>query len=248
MKHFAKLLYLVLYLLFLCSVFILFAVIQNSFVKSLLSYLSLFVALVTGSLLYLLAMRKQGPTALQSTDQNQIVTDETIEANTAQSSEETSEDQEIQIDIQKLLPSRTLGIEKYTEELLQNMADPFNIVQGLVYLKNPNEDMFHCYGQYAYFSENKPAEFRTGESLPGQAVKNKIIVTLSDIPDKFMTIASGLGKSNPRHLIFVPLKNQDDVVGLIEYATFEPLTDKQHKALEGVSKRVADTIIKHFKK
>jgi hypothetical protein len=63
-----------------------------------------------------------------------------------------------------------------------------------------------------------------------------------------MTIASGLGKSNPKHLIFVPLINQEEVIGLIEYAAFESLTEKQLKALEGISKKVADTIYKHLKK
>ena len=248
MRHFTKLLYSIVFILFLCSVFILFAAIQNALAKSILPYLSIFTALITGSLLYSLAMQKQERSTLLPDTQNQTADDKILETSPAQSSEETASEEETQIDTQKLLPSRTLGIEKYMEELLQNMANPFNIVQGLVYLKNPNEDLFQCFAQYAYFSENKPVEFRTGESLSGQAVKNKVIVTLSDIPDKYMTIASGLGKSNPKHLIFIPLKSQDEVVGLIEYATFGPLTDKQYKALESISKKVADTIIKHLKK
>jgi len=59
---------------------------------------------------------------------------------------------------------------------------------------------------------------------------------------------SGLGKSKPRQLVFVPLKNQDEVVGLIEYATFEPITEKHQKALDEISKKVADTIVKLLKK
>jgi transcriptional regulator with GAF, ATPase, and Fis domain len=175
------------------------------------------------------------------------VIDENIEAQ-APTTEENLVETEALIDIQKLLPSRTLGIEKFAEEMLQNMANPFSMVQGLFYVKNPNEDLFHCYAQYAYFSEDKPVEFRTGETLPGQAVKNKTVVSLSNIPDQYMTIASGLGKSNPKQLVFVPLKSQDDVVGLIEYASFEPLSEKQFKALEGISKKVADVIVKHLKK
>lgn len=248
MKHLAKLLYSIIYVLFLCSVFILFAAIQNASEKSVLSMISIFVILLAGSFLYVIVMRKQDATIFQIEDQSQVASDETQDVNPQRSSDETPNDQETLIDVQKLLPSRTLGLEKYTEELLQNMANPFHMVQGLVYMKNPNEDLFHCYAQYAYFSENKPAEFRTGEALPGQAVKNKIIVSISDIPDKFMTVASGLGQSNPRHLVFVPLKTQEEVVGLIEYATFETLTDTQYKALESVSKKVADTMSKHLKK
>ena len=71
---------------------------------------------------------------------------------------------------------------------------------------------------------------------------------LNNIPDNYMTIVSGLGKSKPRQLVFVPLKNQDEVVGLIEYATFEPITEKHQKALDEISKKVADTIVKLLKK
>jgi hypothetical protein len=246
MKDSIKLLYSGIYILFLLTAFTLFAVIKNTPGGTVLSYLSIFIILVLGSLLYFLAVNKPSSDGISTKSNNQEPADKQqdipgpVEVNVME--------EEAQIDIQKLMPPRTLGIEKYGEELLRNMADSFNMVQGLFYMKDPVEDLFHCNAQYAYFSENKPVEFRPGETLPGQAVKNKTIVSINNIPDQYTTIASGLGKSNPKQLVFVPLKNQDDVVGLIEYATFEALSEKQMKALEGISKKVADTIIKHLKK
>ena len=248
MRHNTKLLYSVIYILFLLAIFLLFAAIKNASGGTFSSYISIFVVLILGSLLYGIAVKKQESTNKETNTEDKSIVDATEENNLNQLTEEKTGEVENQIDIQKLLPSRTLGIEKYTEELLQNMASNFNIVQGLFYIKNPNEDLFHCYAQYAYFSENKPVEFRTGETLSGQAVKNKTIVSISNIPDQYMTIASGLGKSNPKQLVFVPITNQEEVIGLIEYATFEPLAEKHFNALEGISKKVADIISKHFKK
>jgi len=248
MRHNTKLLYSGIYTLFLLAIFLLFAAIRNASGGTLWSYISVFVVLILGSVLFGMAIKKQGTASHKIDTEDQTTIDVTEENNLDQLTEEKTVEIENQIDIQKLLPSRTLGIEKYTEELLQNMASNFNIVQGLFYIKNPNEDLFHCYAQYAYFSENKPVEFRTGETLSGQAVKNKTIVSVNNIPDQYMTIASGLGKSNPKQLVFVPIKNQEDVIGLIEYATFEPLDEKHFNALEGISKKVADIISKHFKK
>jgi transcriptional regulator with GAF, ATPase, and Fis domain len=162
--------------------------------------------------------------------------------------EETIQEVENEIDIQKLLPAKPTEMNRFAEEVLHNMADEFNIMQALFYIKSPAKDSFSCNAQYAYFSETKPKNFKTGETLPGQAVKNKTIVVLNNIPDNYMTIVSGLGKSKPRQLVFVPLKNQDEVVGLIEYATFEPITEKHQKALDEISKKVADTIVKLLKK
>lgn len=247
MRHFTKLLYSGIYTFFLLAVLLQFAAIQNASGKSWLGYLSIFMILLFGSMLFLMAVQKPEVGSNDSSSIVDLTNNEPTEAQ-VDTSEDKPTNTEEQIDIQKLMPSRTLAIEKFTEEMLQNMANPFKMVQGLFYVKNPNEDLFHCYAQYAYFSENKPAEFRTGEALPGQAVKNKMIVSLNNIPDHYMTIASGLGKSTPRQLVFVPVKNQDEVVGLIEFATFEPLSDKQNIALEGISKKVADVIIKHLKK
>jgi hypothetical protein len=155
---------------------------------------------------------------------------------------------EKEIDIKLLLPSASTQIDKYTDEVLQNMGEPFGIVQGLLYLKNPTQDFFECSATYAYFSDQNPEPFKSGETLPGQAVKNKTLVILNNIPDNYMTIVSGLGKSLPKQLVFVPLKHQDEVVGLIEYATFELITDKQQKALDAISKKIADAIVKLLKK
>jgi len=245
MKDNAKLVNSGIYILFLLTVFILFAAIKNTS-GTILTYTSIFMILFLGSLFYYFSIRKPD---VEADVLKTIQVTEEIKNEISDKVEESKViEEESQIDFQKLLPSKTLGIEKYSEELLQNMAQSFTMVQGLFYIKNPNEDLFHCYAQYAYFSEEKPIEFRVGETLPGQAVKNKTIVSLGNIPDQYMTIASGLGKSNPRQLVFVPIKSLEEVVGLIEYATFEPLSDKQYKALEGISKKVADAINKHFKK
>ena len=245
MMHLKRYLLPITFILLLISAFALFAILQNASFKSFWAYLSIIIIIISGAVLFGLSILTQEASQTQTEEKKQASAEETSVIQTAETSTQTMENE---IAVQKLLPSRTLEIEKYAEELLRNMADPFRMVQGLVYIKNPNEDLYHCYAQYAYFSENKPAEFHTGESLPGQAVKNKVIVALNDIPDNFMTIASGLGKSNPKHLVFVPIKSQEDVVGLIEYASFEPLAEIQRKALEAIAQKVADPISKHLKK
>jgi hypothetical protein len=248
MKYNIKFIYTALYISILLSIFILFAIIINtaSGKFSLYSFIFIILLLVTGW--YVLATLKT-PSQEEEILQAKTENPEQAEPNASGTvTEEKNTEEEKQMDIHKIIPPKSLFLEQYTEELLQNMATDFRIVQGLLYIKNPHEDLFHCYAQYAYFSENKPVEFTTGETLPGQAVKNKAIVSLNNIPDQYMTIASGLGKSNPKHLVFVPLKNQEEVVGLIEYATFEPLTERQFKALEDISKKVAETISKHLKK
>lgn len=243
MKEKTKLIYTALYISFLIAMFVLFGVVQNHAPGMISFYVVIFLILTIVSVLFYFSTQKK---------EFQIVTvasnSEDPSFNDDPADDPVEENIEKEIDIQKIVPAKNTDINKYSEELLQNLSKSFPIVQALFYIKNPNEDLFHCYAEYAYFSENEPSEFRTGESLPGQAVKNKTIVSLDNIPDNYMVVASGLGNSDPKYLVFVPVKNNhDEVVGLIEYASFEPLTQNHTKALEGISVKVAETISKHLK-
>lgn len=237
----------VFYLVFLVMVFLLFGIIRNSGQNMpAVTYIALFVIVFLGGLMYSQAYKRGISRVAELThlpEQQQIesqVDDEKTEID-----ENTSD--EI-IDSKKLLPKEKVNPEKFGEELLQNFAQEFQICQGLFYIKDVADDTYKCFSQYAYFSDRPPVSFKSGETLPGQAVKNKNIVTLTDIPDKYMTIASGLGESSPRYLTFVPLLNRDEVTGLIEFASFKPMTPALEKALKQLAEKVGDTITKMIKK
>jgi transcriptional regulator with GAF, ATPase, and Fis domain len=242
-----KLSYIICYILFLLAVILLFAIVNNTQGGSVAFYLLIFVAILLGTTLFALALinlKTKSDKQISITQTNTSVS----EKSESDLDIEQQKEAEHEIDIEAILPLKATEINRYAEEVIQNMADKFNIMQALFYVKNSTKENFVCNAQFAYFSETKPKNFKPGESLPGQAVKNKNIIVLNNIPDNYMTIASGLGKSKPKHLVLVPLKNQDEVIGLIEYATFEPITEKHQAALEGISKKVADTILKLSKK
>lgn len=112
--------------------------------------------------------------------------------------------------------------EEFAEKLLSNTANKFDVVQGLVFLKNHNTGKYSFSGGYAFFSEEKPREFIEGETLSGQVAKNKIILILNDVPDNYITVLSGLGKGSPKHLVIIPVTNsQNECIGIIELASFK---------------------------
>jgi hypothetical protein len=245
MNSFLRLTYIALYILFLLMVFLLFATVSNASAGSKAS-LFIFITLLLGTGLFGLAMLNQKVIVTQlkkSEDEGKIAESTNLEDAVSVNVEKTQKD----IDIHQLLPSDSKEIMTYTDKILQNMADDFSIVQAIFYVKGPKDD-FQSTATYAYFSDTMPANFKSGETLPGQAVKNKTLVILNNIPENYTTIVSGLGKSVPKQLVFVPLKKQQDVVGLIEYATFETVTEKHQKALEEFSDIAAVAILKLLKK
>ncbi len=110
---------------------------------------------------------------------------------------------------------------EYLESSLSLLAKEFDFVQGIAFIHDKEKDEFFYSGDYAYFNENKPGNFKIGETLPGQAAKNKSILQVTDIPKGYVKIVSGLGESYPNFILFIPLIHQESVVGVLEFAGFK---------------------------
>ncbi|MFE9929180.1 HAMP domain-containing protein [Streptomyces sp. NPDC005533] len=64
---------------------------------------------------------------------------------------------------------------------------------------------------------------RHGETLVGQAARSRRILTTNNVPPGYL-ISSGLGQAAPAHLIVLPIVVEDQVLGVIELASFAPFT------------------------
>jgi hypothetical protein len=237
-----KLIYLGVYVMFLITFILFFVAALNMSVSKIVYFLMALLLLIEGTALFFLSVYTQKITTVKAVlkeeiRENDIVTNETDVVN----------EQDRIVNIDPLIPTQKLSLNSFSDELLVNIAKQFKIAQGLFYIRGSNE-VFSCCGQYAYFSDKKPADFKIGENINGQAAKNKTIVALNNIPDDYMVISSGLGKGLPKQLVLVPLIVSDEVVGLIEFALFENLSEVNKVALEQLSTKVAGLIVKFIKK
>ncbi len=129
--------------------------------------------------------------------------------------------------------------QKYTEKILQNTAKELDIVQGLVFLLDKKDQLFNVSGEYAYYSEEQPRSFPLGETLSGQVAKNKQLLNVQEMPEGYITVLSGLGKSSPRHLIIAPFVHDDESIGVIELASFKPFGKNEEVLIEKMTGAMA---------
>lgn len=77
-----------------------------------------------------------------------------------------------------------------------------------------------------------------GNGLVGATFTDKEIRHITDVPDNYLKVSSGLGKSTPKSLLLIPMIYEEQAVGVVEIASFNEFTQAEINLL----KRCADII------
>lgn len=121
------------------------------------------------------------------------------------------------------------------EKILEFVCKRHEAVQGAIYL-NRTENKAHfieLFVSYAFvLPESKRVRYELGEGLAGQVAKEGNILNISDIPNGYITVISGLGSSNPTDLLIQPIRAGESIIGVVEIASFSPINEKGMKDIE----------------
>ncbi len=110
---------------------------------------------------------------------------------------------------------------------------------GAFYLADEEQDALRLISSYAYKERKHVANsFREGEGLVGQAALEKKPILLTNVPDDYITITSGLGEAPPRNIIVLPILFEGEVKAVVELASFLPFSQIHQTFLD----QLADTI------
>ncbi len=121
-----------------------------------------------------------------------------------------------------------------------------NITQGALFIVNDDTEtdkylqMVSCFA----YEKRKYADKRIeiGEGLVGQCYLEREYFMLTEIPDKYTSITSGLGEATPNCIIVVPLKIDDHINGIMELASFKVFEDFQISFILKLAESIASTI------
>jgi PAS domain S-box-containing protein len=132
------------------------------------------------------------------------------------------------------------------DKLLSDLVKYLNANQGAIFLINEDkkEKVFLELAS-AYAWDRKKYITKTieiGEGLIGQAAIEKGTIYLTDVPDNYINITSGLGDANPRSILIVPLLFNYDLFGVMEFAAFKPYENYEIEFIEKLSDIIASTI------
>ena len=105
------------------------------------------------------------------------------------------------------------------------------------------ETIYELIAAYA-FDRRKFLEkqVKPGEGLVGTCAVEKEYIYLTEIPQKYINITSGLGDAPPGSLALMPLKKDEEVLGIIEIASFNIFEEHELNFLKTIADSFAVTI------
>ncbi len=107
--------------------------------------------------------------------------------------------------------------------------------------------ILELFATYAYhIAESKTFHYEFGEGLAGQVAKEGKLVTIKNIPEGYITILSGLGKASPAELIIAPVHYQEQVVAVLEIASFKRFTRTDEAFVGQVSELISHRLTDQF--
>ena len=110
---------------------------------------------------------------------------------------------------------------------------------GVLYLAD-EQQLLCLSGSYSYQKrKNLSSRFKLGEGVVGQAALEKEYIQLSNVPDDYIVIQSGLGESKPTHILAMPFLYDNKVKGVIELGSFETFPTGHIEFLKTIGENLA---------
>ena len=146
----------------------------------------------------------------------------------------------------EILRNNNNDVNQLAFEVISQLSEYIGAVQGGFFILNDeiqDDAHFDLIAHFAYgrkkFSQKR---VELSEGLVGRAAYEKNTIYLDEVPEEYIEVTSGLGEANPRVLLIVPLKVNDEIHGVLELSSFHPFADYVVSFVEKVAESIATTI------
>ena len=160
----------------------------------------------------------------------------------------------------RLENKKSIWIKDGTTQLNENMRGDYDVVTisrniitfitkyldaqiGALYLSDEDMTELKLTASYA-FSTRKGTNFKIkfGEGLVGQAAFEKEMISLTEVPDDYIRIKSGLGEIAPHNIVVAPIVFENKLIGVIEIGSLKEFDKFQLEFLRLIMESIGISI------
>ncbi len=138
------------------------------------------------------------------------------------------------------------ALDELSFNVISNLVDYLDANQGALFVLNDKDENNHFFELQAAIAYDRrrylKKEIRFGEDLVGRCAHEKATIYMTDVPDDYVEITSGLGKATPKSILIVPAIMNDVVFGVIEMASFNKIEKYQIEFVEKIGETIASTL------
>ena len=135
------------------------------------------------------------------------------------------------------------NIEQLGNNVVKFLAAYLKADIGAVYFSSDNQ-LLKLIATYAYSANDKlGVQFAVGEGLVGQAASEQRYILLTDVPDDYPKIKSGLISAIPKQLLIYPLVYEHKVVTVLEFGKLQAFSEDEINFLHLMAESMAIAFI-----
>jgi PAS domain S-box-containing protein len=140
--------------------------------------------------------------------------------------------------IAEITQNERQGLQELGQAILAFLIRYVGAQQGVLYATDGNKlEAAARYG--ATSNTNKEDILEFGEGLVGQCAKDCTTINLTEVPNHYFKISSGLGSAVPKNMILIPLLLEKKCFGVLEVASLEIIPSYRTTFLERAAEMVA---------
>ncbi|MBB6462995.1 GAF domain-containing protein [Flammeovirga kamogawensis] len=150
--------------------------------------------------------------------------------------------------LNKLIRIHSSDAQELGKALVKELARFMNCAHCAFYIVKKdtvtNESYMELSALYAFDShkEFQSQKIKIGEGLIGEIWQEGLPIYLTEIPEDYIKIRSGLGDAAPNSLSIYPFKSHGEVEVILEIASFHPLEEKSLQLLDEIGGAIATSV------
>lgn len=138
------------------------------------------------------------------------------------------------------------NVQALGDKIVSSLVQYTGSNQGGLYILNDDDEynkFLELISLFAFdIKKFQKQHIKLGEGILGQTFLEKDTTYLTNMPEDYARITSGLGDTAPKSILIVPLKVDKDVYGIVELASFREFEPHEISFVEKLGETIASTL------